>query len=58
MPQVWPSLVLAAVVWGVGIFALLVFFRGMRALMEIPVRLERIERLLAAQQGRDEHRGI
>ena len=43
-------LILLWLVWlGVMIAALVAFFRGMNALSQIPARLERIERALAAR---------
>ncbi len=41
---------------GLGLMALLAFLRGMRALTEIPRRLERIEHLLVERRRSDSTR--
>ena len=44
-------------VWlGIGIAALVAFFRGMNALAQLPARLERIERALATREPGSERR--
>ena len=53
----WPGMMIGGLFWivwlAVSIFALIAFFRGMRALTQIAASLERIEQRLGSSPGDD-----